>query len=839
MGGLSLSPPASQSAMTIQKIARNDPCPCGSGKKYKQCCLLTKGSTASPASAAMELANALQRASAHYRAGQLREADAVCQQILQLAPNHPDALHMQGMIAYQIGMLDVAAVLLGSVVGIAPNFADGYNNLGVVLTAQGKLDEAIVRYREAVALQPKHANAHYNLGNALKEQGRLDEAIASYRKAVALTPDYAQLHSNLGDALQTQGRLNEAIASYRKALRIDPDLVEVHYNLGDAQREQADLDEAVASYRRAIELKPEYAEAYNNLGNVLKSQDKLDEAAEAYQQAIRLKPDFAEAYNNLGVIFQKQDRLNEAIAHCELAVSLKPDFAEAHGNLGDTYYALGRLDEAVAACRRALEVRPDSAETYSSLGNALREHGRLDEAAACGRQALLLKPDFAEACNGLGNTLQAQGKLEEAIACYRQVLSLNPDSTIAFSNLLYTMQYMDTVTPAEVFSEHQRYAERFEAPLKAHWQPHANSRDPERRLRIGYVSADFYNHAVAFFIEPILANHDKAQVEVFCYYNHIKHDAHTDQIAMHADHWLTCSKISDELLAERIRADGIDILVDLSGHTGYNRLPVFARKPAPVQATWIGYAGSTGLTAMDYRITNEEMDPPGLTERYHSESLLRMPDSGVAYRPEPGCPPVNPLPALTADTFVFASLNNLIKTNPSVVRLWARILQALPHAKLMLGNITDDGVRQRVIEQFGQAGVEADRLILQPRISFSEYLALHHTIDLALDPFPYNGGTTTMHSLWMGVPVITLAGEYVVSRVGVSALSRLGLDAFITHSEEEYLQRAIQIAHDLSGLNRVRQSLRERMSGTNCEPGNITRHLEMAYRDMWRKWCAA
>ncbi|QLQ02321.1 MAG: tetratricopeptide repeat protein [Thiobacillus sp.] len=825
--------------MTIQKIARNDPCPCGSGKKYKQCCLLTAGQPASPASAAMDLANALQRASEHYQAGQLREADAVCQQILQLSPNHPDALHMQGMIAYQIGMLDVAAILLGSVTEIAPNFADGHNNLGVVLMAQGALDEAIARYRQAIALQPNHANAHYNLGNALKEQGRMDEAIASYRKAVALTPNYAQLHSNLGDALQTQGRLDEAIASYRKALRLDPDLVEVHYNLGDALREREDLDEAAASYRRAIERKPDYADAYNNLGNVLKDQDKQDEAAEAYQQAIRLKPDFAEAYNNLGVIFQKQDKLNETIACCRQAVSIKPDFAEAYSNLGEAFYALGRLDEAIASNKRALEIRPDSAETYNSLGNALRERGRLDEAAACGRQALLLKPDFAEAYNGLGNTLQAQGRLDEAIACYRQVLSFKPDSTIAYSNLLYTMQYMDTVTPAEVFSEHQRYAERFETPLKAHWRAHANSRDPGRRLRIGYVSADFYNHAVAFFIEPILAGHDKSQVEIYCYYNHIKRDAHTEQIAAHADHWLACSKMSDEQLAERIRADGIDILVDLSGHTGYNRLPVFARKPAPVQATWIGYAGSTGLTAMDYRITNAEMDPPGLTERYHSESLVRMPDSGVAYRPAPGCPSVNPLPALSADTFVFASLNNLIKINPSVVHLWARILEALPHARLMLGNITDDGVRQRVIKQFSQAGVEADRLILQPRMSFSEYLALHHTIDLALDPFPYNGGTTTMHSLWMGVPVITLAGEHMVSRCAVPLLSRVGLSDFITHNEEDYFQLAMRMAQDLPGLDRIRQSLRERMTASNYGPETVTRHLEAAYREMWRTWCSS
>jgi predicted O-linked N-acetylglucosamine transferase (SPINDLY family) len=485
-------------------------------------------------------------------------------------------------------------------------------------------------------------------------------------------------------------------------------------------------------------------------------------------------------------------------------------------------------------------IKPDYAEAYNNLGNSLRDQGKLDEAIACYRQALLIKPDYAEAYNNLGNSLRDQGKLDEAIACYRQALSIQSDSATTattYSNLLLTMQYMSTVTPAEVFSEHQRYAERYETPLKANWLPHPNSRVPDRRLRIGYVSGDFRNHAVTFFIEPILASHDKSQVEIYCYYNHTRHDSHTERIAAYADHWLVCSWMSDEALADRIRADGIDILVDLSGHTAYNRLPMFARKPAPLQATWIGYAGSTGITAMDYRITKAGMDPPGLTERYHSETLLRLPDTGVAYRPADDCPLVNPLPALTSGEFVFASLNNPIKTNPSVVELWARILNALPHARLMLGSMTDSGTRQRVIDQFGQAGVATDRLILQPRMSLNDYLALHHKIDLALDPFPYNGGTTTMHALWMGVPVITLAGEHTVSRCAVSLLSRVGLDEFITHNEEDYFQLAVRMAQDLPGLDRIRQFLRERMSTSNHGPQTVTRHLETAYRDIWRKWC--
>jgi len=294
--------------------------------------------------------------------------------------------------------------------------------------------------------------------------------------------------------------------------------------------------------------------------------------------------------------------------------------------------------------------------------------------------------------------------------------------------------------------------------------------------------------------------------------------------------------LSDDELAGRIRADSIDILIDLAGHTALNRLPVFARKPAPVQASYIGYPGTTGLSAMDYRISDPWQDPVGLTERYHSETLVRIP-GGMAYEPEPDAPEINALPALHSGELVLACLNGLNKLNPAVVVLWARILQSLPQARLMLGNVTDGGTRDRLTAIFGKAGIGAERLILQPRVTVPEYLALHHQIDLALDPFPYNGGTTTMHSLWMGVPMITMAGDHAVSRLCAAHLSRVGLDEFITHSEEEYLQCAVRFANDLPRLNEVRQSLRARMNAPQCQSTIITRQLEAAYREMWQTWC--
>ncbi len=791
--------------MTIEKAGRNDPCPCGSGKKYKQCCLKKEGeqpASANPATG--DIAHALQTAIGHHQAGRLSEAEALYRQILQVETNHPDALHLLGLIASQVGKHEIAVDLISKAINAKPQESVFYNSLGNEFHTLGRLNEAVANYRFAARIKPDYMEVHINLGTLLHERGQLDEAISSYQQVLSFKPDYVEVLFNLGVAFQAQGRLDEAIASYRRALRIKPDYAEAHLNLGMVLKEQGKLDEAVASYRQSLNIKPDYAEAYCNLGSALKEQGKLDEAVASCQQALRVRPDFAEAHYNLGLALQAMGRLSDAIASYQQSLGIKSGFAEAHYNLGLAFQAQGKLEEAIYSCQQAIRIRPDYAEAHHNLGVALQALGRLDEAAASYRQALLIRPDYAEAHSGL----------------------------------LMVMQYMPDLTPDEVFVEHTRYAEQHELPLRAYWQMHRNNRDSERRLKIGYVSGDFRNHSVAYFIEPVLANHDKSQVEVYCYYNFFLHDSYTDRIAADADHWLVCAGMSDEQLAEHIRADGIDILIDLSGHTAYNRLPVFARKPAPVQATWIGYAGTTGLTAMDYRISDAYLDPPGQTERYHSETLLRLPATGYTYKPEPGCPEVNLLPALSSGKLVFASLNNPIKINQAVVNLWGKILVALPHARLMLGNATGNETRHRLIEMFGKAGIGTERLILQPRMSMMDYLALHQQIDIALDPFPYNGGTTTLHSLWMGVPVITLVGGHMVSLVGGAMLSRVGMSEFVTHSEEEYLQRAIQLAQELPSLNRIRQSLRARINAGDFEPEKITRNLEMAYREVWRKWCA-
>ena len=556
-----------------------------------------------------------------------------------------------------------------------------------------------------------------------------------------------------------------------------------------------------------------------------------------YQHILQMDPRQADALHLLGLIEHQQGDSMRALAHIQQAIHQRPGEALFYFNLANMQQDLDQLDAAVASFERALALQPDDVACAIGLGTALRAQNRLDEAVACYRQALVRQPDCAELHYNLGNVLLAQNQLDAAAASYREALRLQPGNDGAYSNLLFTLQNLPTCSPEALFQEHLGYAKRFEAPLKPFWRGHTNGRDPVRRLKIGYVSGDLRQHAVAYFIEPILAHHDKAAVEVFAYYNHNRHDAVTDRLASYFDHWLDCRAMDDDELAARIRADGVDILVDLSGHTALHRLLVFARKPAPVQVTWFGYIGTTGLSAMDYRLTNAFMDPPGLTERYYTETLVRLPGSGVAYRPEANCPEVNPLPALSSGELVLGSLNTLSKINPTVVKLWSRILKALPKAKLMLGNVSNAEAVQRMADLFAAQGVDAGRLILQPTLAMTEFLALHQRIDLGLDPFPYNGGTTTLHALWMGVPVVTLAGHHSVARWGVAALSRVGLQEFICPTEEAYVQCVVRVSQNLLALNQVRQSLRQRMLTAETEPSTVTRQLEVAYRTMWRTWC--
>jgi predicted O-linked N-acetylglucosamine transferase (SPINDLY family) len=715
----------------------------------------------------LTVAQALQRAVRHHRAGQLAQAEQLYRAILQAEPAQVDALHLLGLIAYQVGQPEAALAYIG----------------------------------QALRLKPDFAEAHNNLGNVLKDQGRLDEAEASYQQALILKPDYVEAYNNLGVVFHARGKLAEALTHFQQALRLKLDFAEAHNNLGVVLQAQGQLAAALASYQQALRLKPDYAEASSNLGNVLKDQGQLASALASYQQALRLKPDYAEAHFNLGVVFQTQGQLAEALARYQQALRLQPDFVQAHANLGTVF----------------------------------KEQGKLDEAAACFEEALRLRPDYAEAYNNLGNVLTDQGRLHEAVASYRQALRLKPNFVGAHSNLVYTLYFCPGYDAAAIYEEHRRWNLQHAEPLAPFIRPHGNDRSPHRRLRIGYLSPDFRQHPVGRFLVPLLEAHDHAHFEIFCYASLNRPDPITERCRAQADVWRAVFGLSDEQLADAIRQDRIDILVDLTMHMANNRLLVFARKPAPVQVTYLAYAGTTGLGTMDYRLTDPYLDPPGQDESCYSEQSLRLPETYWCYRPLLALPPVNPLPALQAGHVTFGCLNNFCKVTAVTLGAWCRLLQALPQARLLL-HAHAGSHRDHVRAFLARHGVAPERLTFVGRVPLGEYLRLYERLDVALDPFPYSGGTTTCDALWMGVPVVSLAGPTAVGRGGLSILSNVGLAELVAYDAEQYAQRAITLATDLARLSQLRASLRERLhSSPLLNAPRFARHLEAAYRRMWEQ----
>lgn len=567
-------------------------------------------------------------------------------------------------------------------------------------------------------------------------------------------------------------------------------------------------------------------------------QGDFSKAFAGYQQVLEVEPGHAEAWRHCGLLAHQLGDSTSGAALLAKAVALQPDSAIFRNNLGVMLEAAGQAADAVQAYQQALALNPTYAEAHSNLGNLLSCHGELEAAAECYRQAIRFKPTFADAHYNLGRVLAAMAKPDEAVAAYRHALKLKPDFPVAYSNMLFALQYSLSTSLAEIYAEHRRYAERFEAPLKRDWKPHGNAKEPGKRIRLGYVSPDFCNHSVAYFIEPILSHHDHTCFEVYCYYTHTQQDFVTERLRGTADHWLDCAALSDADLAARIRADGIDILVDLTGHTARNRLLTFARKPAPVQVTWIGYVGTTGLDAMDYRLTDANMDPEGYSDRYHSEKLVRLSSVGLVEL-ENDAPDINPLPALSGAPFTYACLNGHGKISDANLKTWAELLKRHPGSRMMFGYAEAEATRTSLTQRLERYGVAAERLVFQPRMEKRDYLALHHQIDLALDPYPYNGGTTTRYSLWMGVPVVTLAGDRSVARCGVRNLKYVDLPECVAEDEADYVEKALSLAHDLPRLNAIRQSLRARIARQPASDAQTyTREVEAAYRKMWETWCA-
>jgi predicted O-linked N-acetylglucosamine transferase (SPINDLY family) len=782
------------------KPGRNDPCPCGSGRKYKHCCQPKESGKAGQANAAQLMQTAL----AQRNAGQLVQAEAACRQVLQIKPEHPDALNLLGLIAYQTGQNEQAVSFIRQAISANKRVADYYQNLVTILMALDRMAEAEDCLREMLIVLPS-PDAHNNLGSILQKQGRMVDAIACYRRALELKPDNPTMWNNLGFALQSVGEAEEAIACFRRALKLSPDYCDAMLNLGNALLAKGLYAEAIGLYRRIIQIDPDSAMAQNNCGDALRRANRIADATECYRRAASLKPDDALIWNNLGTALQSQDAMEEAIACYQRALEFAPDYVEALFNLGNAFCDIYRYDDAITTFEKALHAQPK----------------------------------LAIAHNNLGHVLQKKGRLPEALANFKAALSIQPDLGEAWQNYLYCLNYGSEFSVQEIFEEHVKYGNWLEGAVSRPQDQRRKQRNPAKRLKVGYVSPDFRAHAVAYFIEPVLERHERAEIETYCYYNNSVADEVTRRLRSLAHNWRDIGEHSDEAAAELIRRDDIDILVDLAGHSAGNRLGVFARKPAPIQVTYLGYPATSGLRRMDYRLTDHYADRPVDADRYYTERLLRLPDSLWCYRPAANMPEISSLPALTSGYVTFGSFNNFGKVDRDTIDLWAKLLRAVPSARLKMLTVPEGEARQRLIHSFEELGIAARRLQFVGRLPAGEYFRQILETDIALDPVFVNGGTTTCESIWMGVPVITLVGNRFLSRAGFSILSVTGLAEFAAATADDYIGIAVRLATDLPRLAAIRCGLRERMANSPlADAKRFTFNLERAYREIWVRWCS-
>lgn len=748
------------------------------------------------------------------------------------------------MVLFSEGRYTEAVTLAQTMTVRFPLHGFGWKVLGVLFKQMGRDADALIAMQNAAALSPSDADAHYNLGVNFQDMSRLNEAEASYRRALEIKPDFAEVHSNLGNTLHDMGRLDEAEASYRRALEIKPDFAEVHSNLGNTLHDLGRLDEAELSCRRALEIKPDFAEAHVNLSNTLHDLGRLEEAETCCRRALQIRPNVAVVHNNLGNVHKDRGHLDKAVTSYREALKIKPDYAEAHSNLGNTFYDMGRLDDAEASYRRALEIKPDFVAAHVNLSNTLHDMGRLGEAEVSCRRALEIKPDVAAVYSNLGNTFKDLGRLDDAEASYRRALEIKPNYAEAYDNLLFLYAYHALVDPQEYLAQARNW-ERACVPAgvrqAAHDRDFQRSPLAGRRLRVGYVSGDYRQHSVSYFVEQLFTHHNRMRIELFAYATQSKRDAVTDRLQALVEHWVPLVGMSDAAIRDRIEADNIDVLIDLSGHTKHNRLGVFARRGAPVQAHYLGYLASTGLTEMDYWI-GDEILTPAEADSHFSERVWRLPRVWVSYDGKAEAPVSGWRPSQDGTVWL-GSFNNLGKLTPATLVLWAKVLHALPEGKLLLKTkeLSDMGNRQRVL------GVMVEHGILQDRIEFQDsratpdwpaHMAYYDRLDIALDPIGgVGGGTTTCDALWMGVPVIACEGDRMASRMTASMLSAIGCTEWIARSEAEYVDRVVTLARDVERRKVLRSGQRTRMNSSPlCDARDLAESLEQAYFEMFERW---
>jgi predicted O-linked N-acetylglucosamine transferase (SPINDLY family) len=667
----------------------------------------------------------------------------------------------------------------------------------------GRAQEAEQLYKQILLVEPSHSTVLSYLGILSFQTGNYTLAEEWLRKAIAVRPNYDEAHCTLGVTLATLGRLDQAVVHFRQAIDANPNYPEAHFNLGIALGQLGTIDEQITHFRQAIHLQPDYPEALSLLGIALIHQGKLDEAISWLTRALELRPDFFEVHHNLGLIFEQQGKFDQALGHFQRAIELNPNVPDSLNSLGHAYQKSGQPDKAIECLQRLLAVNPHHGEAYINLGNALKD----------------------------------QAQIEQAVVCYRRAIELRPDLSTAWSNRLYGLYFCPDYDSAAIYREHLRWNEQLAQSFANSAPLHSNDRSPDRSLRVGYVSSNFRNHVSSLFFKPLFERHDKSEFQVFCYADGPT-EGFTMLLRQYVSVWRTIAGMTDDQAAQLIRQDQIDILVDVTMHMAGGRPLLFARKPAPVQVCCIAYPGTTGLSTIDYRLSDPYLDPPTAGDQYYSEKTFRLPETFWCFDSLTTVPAVNTLPALKNGYITFGSLNNFCKVNPGVLKLWAQVLKAVDRSRLVL--LAPEGSARRwVCDLLGEEGVLPERVTFFDRQSRQKYLEIFHHIDIGLDTIPYNGHTTSLDALWMGVPVVTIVGDTVVGRAGLCQCNNLGLPELIAESPDQFVLIAKELANDLPRLTELRQTLRQRMQiSPLMDAPRFAKNVETAYRAMWRHWCA-
>ena len=802
--------------------------------------------------------------------GQLVESEKVAIELTQQYPKNGFSWKVLGAILQKRGLFEEALNALRNAATLLPKDSEAHYNLGNYYYDQLDLGEAVKCYQKAIKLSPNFFQAHYNLGNVLKSQKNFEQAKVSYKKALRIEQNSLEVLCNLAQVHYEQESFNESINYFKQALFIKEDFVAAHVglgacfqaleqlaqsencymtalsynpnnvdaynNLGMVFKKLGRLKEAESCYRTLLSLTPEDAYAYIQLGSLLKSIGETAESIEFFVQAININPQVVEVQNTLGLALADDGRYSEAKVCYQKAIEIRPDFWEAYNNLGLTLHRMECFAEAEVAFETAIELNPSEAQIYSNFSLPLLGQGQIKKAEACLKKAIEINPKYVKAYINLGTNYLAQGMEQAAEFAFLEALKLDESSTDAKSNQLFTLNYSGRHTSEYRLEQASQFGQIADDKVNfvfTSW-PHVHN---VKRLKIGLVSGDLRQHPVAFFLENWAKNTDSSRIELIAYTTDIRQDDVTARLKPHFSSLKSLVGLNDEAAAELIYKDGIHILIDLSGHTAGNRLPVFAYRPAPLQVSWLGYFATTGMSSIDYFIA-DEVGVPEQNKTQFVETVKYLPYTRLCFSAPSALIETSPLPALANGYITFASFQTLVKASDDVLAIWAEVMHALPNSKLrwQCKSFADLTVVNDIQDRFAKYGVDSKRLILLGSVSRNAYFKAQADVDMILDTFPFPGGTTTCEALWMGVPTLTLIGDTLIARQGASLMTAAGLSEWIVENKADYVKKALSFASDINYLSQLRMKLRDQvLLSPLFDAPKFARNMEKVLLEIWEE----